>query len=100
MTWEYYLVGGAAAFLALCGLVFTAVLALVVFRRSRPKSATAASAFGLAPRANLAGAMETIDVEAKAAAYEAVSDKIKSHRAGRYEAELLDALAPKGDAKS
>ena len=48
---------------------------------------------------DLASAMAALDDKAKARAYDAVSDKLVAHRAGKYESELLDALAPKGEAK-
>lgn len=79
-----FLLAGAAA---LAGALFYT-------RRGRSIVAAATSA-----EPGLAGAMETIDVRAKAQAYEAVSDKLVTHRAGRYEAELLDALAPSGKAE-
>lgn len=93
MTWEYWLAGGAALFLAFCGLVFIAVLIYAVARSGKPGKTVVDSFRANAPT-TLVSAMELIDGTAKVTAYERVSDKITNHRAGRYEGELLDALSP------
>lgn len=84
----------------LIGAGLAAVAAAVyMVTGGKPKAAIqAAIADTGASTSTLAGAMESIDVQAKARAYDKVSDKLVTHRAGRYESELLDALAPKGEA--
>lgn len=102
MTWEYYVAAAALTFVVGCLCVFVAAVAFAAFGRKggsvkavAANIATAVSSVASAEPPSLSGAMETIESHARAAAYKAVGDKIAASRAARFEAEILESLAPK-----